>query len=95
MTDNGAQCVRVAGLFVFQVLSAIIKISLASMLVGAGLSAFDITADEILAKAGVTPERIAELAMQAVEWALPNIVLGSIIIVPLWCLSYLLRPPRG
>ena len=65
------------------------------MLLGAGLSAFDITAAELLAQAGLTPERLSEMLQQAWAWALPNMVLGSIVIVPLWCVSYLLRPPRG
>lgn len=72
-----------------------IKIAIASVVMGAALSYFDITAVQILAHAGLTPERIAELAGQALEWALPNMVLGSIVIVPLWCLAYLFRPPRG
>ncbi|WP_306119187.1 MULTISPECIES: DUF6460 domain-containing protein [unclassified Roseitalea] len=79
----------------FHVLSVVIKIAAASMLLGAGLSYFDVTAAELLAQAGLTPERVAELAIAAFEWALPNMVLGSIIIVPIWCLAYLLRPPRG
>ncbi|RKF07856.1 hypothetical protein DEM25_004105 [Oceaniradius stylonematis] len=64
-------------------------------MLGAGLSAFDITAAELLAQAGLTPERLSEMLQQAWAWALPNMVLGSIVIVPLWCVSYLLRPPRG
>jgi hypothetical protein len=80
---------------VFQFLAITLKISVASMLLGAGLSAFDITAAELLAQAGLTPERLGEMLQQAWAWALPNMVLGSIIIVPLWCVSYLLRPPRG
>ncbi|MBO6639226.1 MAG: hypothetical protein JJ920_16195 [Roseitalea sp.] len=79
----------------FQFLAITLKISVASMLLGAGLSAFDITAAELLAQAGLTPERLGEMLQQAWAWALPNMVLGSIIIVPLWCVSYLLRPPRG
>jgi len=80
---------------VFQFLAIIVKISLASVLLGAALSAFDITAADLLAQAGLTPERIGEMVRNAVSWALPNMVLGSIIIVPLWCVSLLLRPPRG
>jgi hypothetical protein len=80
---------------VFQFLAITLKISVASMLLGAGLSAFDITAAELLAQAGLTPERLGELLRDAFAWALPNMVLGSIVIVPLWCVSYLLRPPRG
>lgn len=79
----------------FQFLAIFLKISVASVLLGAGLSAFDITAAELLAQAGLTPERLGELLRDALAWALPNMVLGSIIIVPLWCVSYLLRPPRG
>lgn len=79
----------------FQFLAIIVKISLASVLLGAALSAFDITAADLLAQAGLTPQRIAEMVRNAVSWALPNMVLGSIIIVPLWCVSLLLRPPRG
>jgi hypothetical protein len=80
---------------VFQFLAIIVKISLASVLLGAALSAFDITAADLLAQAGLTPERIAQMVRDAFAWALPNMVLGSIIIVPLWCVSLLLRPPRG
>ena len=64
-------------------------------MVGAGLRAFDITAQEILAKIGLTPERVLTLLQQAFDWALPNMILGSMIIVPLWCVIFILRPPRG
>lgn len=64
-------------------------------MVGAGLRAFDITAQEVLAKIGLTPERVLTLLQQAFDWALPNMILGSMIIVPLWCVIFILRPPRG
>jgi hypothetical protein len=80
---------------VFQVLTTVAKIALASLLCGAMLSAFDMSAAEMLAKIGMTPERIFEYMRNAVSWALPNMVLGSMIIVPLWAIAYMLRPPRG
>lgn len=86
---------RAAFSSVFQTLSIAIKIVIASTLVGAALSAFDITAAEVLARAGITPELVTRLAGQALEWALPNMVLGSMVIVPVWFLVMLLRPPRG
>ena len=79
----------------FQLLSMIVKIALASLICGALLSAFDLSAAELLARLGMTPERIFEIVQKALEWALPNIVLGSMVIVPAWCLAYMLRPPRG
>jgi hypothetical protein len=42
---------------------------------------------------GVTPERLSELARQAFAWALPNVLLGSIVIVPVWLVPFLFRPP--
>ena len=79
----------------FQFVSMAVKIALASLLCGAVLSAFDMSAAEILARVGMTPEHIAELASKALAWAMPNMVLGSMIIVPLWAIAYMLRPPRG
>ena len=79
----------------FQFVSMAVKIALASLLCGAVLSAFDLSAAEMLVRVGMTPERIAEMTRQALAWALPNMVLGSMIIVPLWAIAYMLRPPRG
>lgn len=79
----------------FQFLSMVLKIGLASLICGALLSAFNLSAAEMLAKIGMTPDRILQLVQQALAWALPNIVLGSMIIVPLWAIAYMLRPPRG
>ncbi|MCK5750960.1 MAG: hypothetical protein KAH44_32385 [Oricola sp.] len=79
----------------FNIFSVALKIALASLLCGALLSAFDLSAAEMLARVGMTPEHIAELVRKALAWALPNMVLGSMIIVPLWAIAYMLRPPRG
>lgn len=78
-----------------RLLSIVIKISLASLLVGLALSSLDITAAQVLQDLGLTPERIINLARRGVSWALPHIILGSLIIVPIWLVMYLLRPPRG
>ena len=59
------------------------------------LAKFNISAEQLLVQAGLTPERVYELAQSAVRWAVPNIVLGSIIVVPVWLVIYLFRPPRG
>jgi hypothetical protein len=34
-----------------------------------------------------------DLARQGLTWALPNMLLGSLVIVPVWFVVYLLRPP--
>lgn len=79
----------------FRLLTATFKIAVVSLITGAALSAVDITAADIFAKVGLTEERVVELLESGVRWAVPNLVLGSMIIVPIWILVYLLRPPRG
>ena len=79
----------------FQFLSTIFKIAVASLILGAGLSLFDITAADLLSKVGMTPESVWEQASRAIEWAIPNIILGSLIVVPVWIIIYLFKPPRA
>ena len=79
-----------------RLLTTVVKVAVASLIVGTILAHFGITAEQLLAEVGVTPERIAELARRAFAWALPNLLLGSLIIVPVWFVIYLFRPPgRG
>ena len=66
---------------------------MASLIVGTILTHFGITAEQLLKDLGMTPERLAELARQGVAWALPNVLLGALVIVPVWLLVYLFRPP--
>ena len=73
--------------------STLIKVAIASLIVGTVLAHFGITADQVLKDMGLTPERVAELARQGLSWALPNLLLGSLIIVPVWLVVFLFRPP--
>lgn len=79
----------------FRFLAGGFKIAAASVLTGAALSFFDLSADEVLKRIGLTPERLVDLAEKGAAWALPNLLLGSMVIVPVWLLVSLLRPPRG
>jgi len=77
----------------FRLLTTLVKIAVASLIVGTVLAHFGITAEQILKEVGLTPDRIGELTRQALAWALPNLLLGSLIIVPVWCVISLFRPP--
>lgn len=83
------------GMRVFKLLSAVFKIAVASLITGVVLSALDVSAAEVLSELGLTPEQVLGYVERGVVWALPNIVLGSMVIVPIWFVIYLLRPPRG
>jgi len=73
--------------------STLVKVAVASLIVGTVLAHFGITADQILKDMGITPERLSELARQGFAWALPNLLLGMLIIVPVWLVVFLFRPP--
>jgi hypothetical protein len=75
-------------------LQTLIKVTVASLIVGTIMAHFGITAEQVIREAGLSQERVMELAQQAAAWALPNLVLGSLVILPVWFLVYLFRPPR-
>jgi hypothetical protein len=69
------------------------KVLIASMIVGTVLAHFGISTDQLIKTAGLSPERVEDLARQGVTWALPNLLLGALVIVPIWFVIYLFRPP--
>jgi len=72
---------------------SVVKVLVASLIVGTILAHFGITAHELMNAAGLSTERVEELAREGLAWALPNLLLGSLVIVPVWFLFYLFRPP--
>ena len=80
---------------IYRLSATVIKIALASLLVGVTLSAMNITADQVLRDVGLTPERIMAMLQNGITWALPHLILGSMVIVPVWVIIYLFRPPRS
>ena len=41
----------------------------------------------------MTREQLEEMAQRGIAWAVPNLMLGAIVIVPVWFLIFLFRPP--
>jgi Family of unknown function (DUF6460) len=76
-----------------RLISTLVKLAVASLIVGTILAHFGISTEMLLRQVGLTPERLGELAHQAINWALPNLLLGSLIIVPIWFVIFLFRPP--
>jgi len=80
-------------LLLYNSLSALVKFAIASVAIGTALSALDITAAEILTDMGITPDRVLSLFSNALDWALPHFLLGAMILVPIWLIVFLLKPP--
>jgi hypothetical protein len=71
----------------------LVKVAVASLIVGSVLAHFGITADMLLRESGMSLERVEEMARRGVAWAAPNLLLGAMIILPVWFMIYLFRPP--
>jgi hypothetical protein len=71
----------------------LVKVAVASLIVGSVLAHFGITADMLLRESGMSLERVEEMARRGVAWAAPNLLLGAMIILPVWFVIYLFRPP--
>jgi hypothetical protein len=71
----------------------VVKVLVASLIVGTILAHFGLTPDELMRTAGLSTARLEELARAALAWALPNLLLGALVIVPVWFVFYLFRPP--
>jgi hypothetical protein len=76
-------------------LRTLVKVAVASLIVGTILAHFGITTGQLIREFGLSEDRIMELARQGVTWALPNLLLGSLVIVPVWFVIYLFRPPSS
>jgi len=74
-------------------LRTLVKVAVPSLIVGTILAHFGITADLLMKELGITTERVEDLVRRGLAWAMPNMLLGSLIIVPLWFLAFLFRPP--
>jgi hypothetical protein len=71
----------------------LVKVVVASLIVGTILAHFGITTDELMKTTGLSSDRLTEFARAGFAWALPNLMLGAVVIVPLWFIIYLFRPP--
>ena len=74
--------------------SKLVKLTVGSLILGSALAHFGVTPEKILSAFGLSPEQAMELARQVVAWAMPNLTLGALILVPVWLVVYLFRPPR-
>jgi hypothetical protein len=72
----------------------LVKVLIASMIVGTILAHFGITANELMKTTGLSTDRIEDLAREGLAWALPNLLLGALVIVPVWFVFFLFSPPR-
>ncbi|MCL6705450.1 DUF6460 domain-containing protein [Pseudomonas sp. R2.Fl] len=74
--------------------AVLFKILLASLLAGIALTFLDVTIEKLLGLVGLTPEIVLDFGRRLVAWAGPTMLLGAVVILPVWLLTHLLLPPR-
>lgn len=77
------------------VTSVLVKLFVFSLLVGIVLSVFDIRPETLLADFGDTAVRIFKLVVSAAEWAVPYVLVGAVVVVPVWLILALLQFARN
>ncbi|HAD25307.1 MAG TPA: hypothetical protein DCF61_06190 [Alphaproteobacteria bacterium] len=61
-----------------------IRLLFLSFLVGALMSFLDMTPWTVWQDLGDTMRQLTDWAVRAVKWAMPTIILGAVIVVPIW-----------
>lgn len=86
------------------VLGVLVRLIVLSIVVGVILSALGITPDNILFRINELLRRLYDLGFGAIESVLSYLILGAIVVVPIWFVSRLIKasrrsdvppPPRG
>ena len=77
----------------FPILRTLVKVAVASLVVGTVLAHFGITAEQLMREFGLSPDRIEDYAQKGIAWAWPNVLVGAMVIVPVWFVVFLFRPP--
>ena len=74
-----------------EALATLVKLLVVSLLVGLLLRFFDITPQRLLESFGETVRDIFDLMVSMVSWAVPYILIGAVVVVPIWIIMAVLR----
>ena len=73
----------------------VIRIVLWSLVIGLALSVLPISPQDLLAGLGDTAASVFETAVGVVAWAVPYILIGAAVVVPIWLVLTAWRAMRG
>ena len=59
------------------------------------ISFFYINPKELLANFGETLQDIFALAVRCIEWSVKYVLLGAVVVVPIWLILFLINKARG
>lgn len=77
-----------------QVKDTVIKLTVVSFVVGLFLGFFDIDPRQFLSDFGETVLQIFSVVASVVEWAVKSLLLGAVIVVPVWLVFFVIGQLR-
>ncbi len=77
------------------IVGTILKILIASLLVGMVMHWFDITPRSLIENFGDTVVRMFDKLASFIDWAIDYILVGAVIVVPIWLIVFLLDRMKG
>jgi len=72
----------------------VIKMAVLSLVIGLFLTFFDITPAGLLRSFGSTIQQIFDIVASFIEWSIGYILVGAVVVVPIWLFLYLMRVAR-
>ncbi|MEP0069030.1 hypothetical protein [Pyruvatibacter sp.] len=79
----------------FDLVSILWRLAVVSAAIAVILHFLGTDATEVLAQINATPADIGTLIARGWALALPNLMLGIVVIIPLWLIIFMMRPPRN
>ena len=74
--------------------STAVRILVLCLIVGMIISFFDISPEGMLGLLGSTVERIFLVISGVVQWAVPYVLVGAVVVIPIWVVVYIVRVAR-
>jgi hypothetical protein len=75
--------------------STIIKLLIASLVVGLLMRWFDVTPRSLIANFGETIARAFDRLTHFAAWAVDYVLLGAVIVVPIWAVWFVIERMKG
>ena len=73
------------------VVSTIVKLAVISLLVGFALAFFGIDPKNLITSLGSTVVEIYEVILRFLQWAMKYVLIGAVVVVPIWLVFFLIR----
>ena len=69
----------------------VIKLAILSLVIGLFLTFFNITPEGLLRSFGSTVQQIFDIMASVLEWSIGYILVGAVVVVPIWLILFLMR----